>query len=175
MILWDLASVETRGLGRSPILGGLGGAEPPQPKQIITVFVYFEIVSFTTSDVFWIACLSCLFFLYVQSSVSYRTLSIVFLSDCSYCFIVNVITLRGTRDRVYKYIHACIFSPRKTKLHSRQSYWRIHCKPKALLIYLSCAEVCLTSRNFRKQMILRALNVSILRFFYFKNQQALPK
>ena len=52
MLLWDFVSVETRGLGRSPSLGGTGGAEPAQPNQIITFFIYFKIVSFTSSDVF---------------------------------------------------------------------------------------------------------------------------
>ena len=43
MSLWDFASVETR---------GLVGAEPPQIKQFITDFIYFKVVSFTTSDVY---------------------------------------------------------------------------------------------------------------------------
>ena len=32
--------------------------QPPKPTQIVTVFVYFKIVLFTTSDVYWIARLS---------------------------------------------------------------------------------------------------------------------
>ena len=41
MSLWDFALVET---------WGFEGAEPPQPKQIITDFTYFKTVSFTTLD-----------------------------------------------------------------------------------------------------------------------------
>ena len=51
MSLWDVASVETGGLGRGPSLGGLEGRSP-QPKQIIIDFKYFKTVSFTTSDVY---------------------------------------------------------------------------------------------------------------------------
>ena len=50
--LWDLGSVETRGLGLRPSQGGLGVAEPPQAEKVLTDFIYFETVSFTTSDVY---------------------------------------------------------------------------------------------------------------------------
>ena len=34
-------------------------SKPPLPKQIITDFIYFKILSFTTLDVYWIALISC--------------------------------------------------------------------------------------------------------------------
>ena len=48
--LWDYVCVETLGLG----------ARAPQPEKFLTDFIYFESVSFPTSDVYWIARPSCL-------------------------------------------------------------------------------------------------------------------
>ena len=40
----------------------MGSGDAPQPKQIITDFIYFKTVSLTTSDVYCIARLSCYYF-----------------------------------------------------------------------------------------------------------------
>ena len=40
MILWDFASVETRGLGRSPSLGGWGGGAPPAKTNYDCFYIY---------------------------------------------------------------------------------------------------------------------------------------
>ena len=42
MILWDFASVETRGFGQSPILEGLGGGRSPPAKTNYNWFYIFQ-------------------------------------------------------------------------------------------------------------------------------------
>ena len=48
MSLWDSAPVEARGMGRSHSLG----RRSPPAQNMITDFIYFKTVSFTTSDVY---------------------------------------------------------------------------------------------------------------------------
>ena len=55
MSLCDFASVETRGLGRSP---SLEGRSPPAKTNYYWSHI-FQTVSFTSSDVYWIARPSC--------------------------------------------------------------------------------------------------------------------